>query len=294
MVGTEKMLNRSTRKRLDVVNKLIDKYSEKTNDNSLKNKYGNRISELLKNNEQTSITKNTFDKYISIGYFLTEYGHNKRSDFSPNYFYLSNSGKVILDKDGFPDMSNKAKENSINNKTGEPRKTVGGRFFYPLGPHWKPVEKENRNIGWKKNNKSGFSTSVEFAYLLDKDRLVNFIKNKIELNKKNKKYDGLIKVIEKDGYNFIKMLEALVNTYNNGYLLRGFILYSYIQNYPGGKLPKFKTSTGKDGTILSPLYSAFYDILNKERKDEKQKERKMKRKTTNEVKKQMKKRRVKK
>ncbi len=210
---------------------------------------------------------------------LSEFSHlfSSVNDFTEEGYYLNEKGHIILNSDGFPDLSNNAREESYG-------KTVGGRYYYSLGPHWS----SSNNSGWRQNNKKGVSTDKEFKYLLNNNRLMEFIVKK--MNSNNKKYSGLIKIMKNDGHNFIQMLHKLVDTEDNEYYLRAFVLYCYIEHYihHHGKLPKFQTSSGKNGTLLSPLYSAYYDIKNKEERKIKKNQIK-KRKTTDGVKKQMKK-----
>jgi hypothetical protein len=174
-------------------------------------------------------------RFTDYGNFFWKEMNMPESDYMKEGFYLTTNNKGTI--------------------------TQGGRLWFALFKQWD----HDLSEGWKQSNKGGVGNKRKIEFLLKNNRLINFINEHGD----EKIYEGLSEVLNNDKKGFINLLNKLVKTTN--YNKRAFYLYQYLQNY--GDLPNFYTRKGDNGTILSPLYSVYYE-LNKPKKRKTSKKRK--------------------
>jgi hypothetical protein len=130
--------------------------------------------------------------------------------------------------------------------------TNGGRYYFALERQWNTNLGEGK--GWKQN-KGGINNKQKFKFLLKNNNLLNFLKIT-----NNTKYNGLKTVINNEEKEFINLINNFIKSEN--YYQRAYYLYSFLEYYINKykKLPDFYTYDGENGTILSPLYSSYYEL----------------------------------
>ena len=214
-------------------------------DNNQKNLTKEQIlkeyKKILEANYSSNSSKlKAFERFIDYGNFFWKEMSHSGSDYVREGIYVT-----------------------TNNKGTQ---TQGGRLWFALFKQWD----DDLSEGWKESNKGGIGNKKKIEFLLKNNRLVNFIKE----HRNQKIYKGLAEVFDHDQKGFINLLKKIVETTN--YNKRAFYLYKYLKNY--GNLPDFYTRKGDNGTILSPLYSVYYE-LNKPKKTKTKHIRKEKTKT---------------
>ena len=190
-------------------------------------KYSEKLKILQKEHNNTKNILNKLYKYGSIGEFMINYVYPAGSDYSQIGITFTNINKTI--------------------------ETNGGRFYFALCTQWDNNLSEGE--GWK-INKCGKNNKEKFEYLAKNSRkFISYIEKQNSL-----KYNGITEIIANDAKNFIKLLYDLCDSYHC--YEREYILWTYIYKYKlkYGRLPDCYTYDGKSGTILSPLYTAYYEL----------------------------------
>ena len=208
--------------------------------------------------EENNKDKKKLKKKLTKNEILKEYKNILDSDYKSSSSKLKALERFIEYGNFFWKEMNKPgsdymREGSIITTNNKGNLTQGGRLWFALFKHWD----HDLSQGWRESNKGGIGNKKKIEFLLKKNRLVDFIKK----HGNEKIYEGLAEVLRNDKKGFINLLQKLVKTTN--YNKRAFYLYQYLQNY--GDLPNFYTRKGENGTILSPIYSVYYE-LNKPKK----------------------------
>jgi len=152
---------------------------------------------------------------------------------------------------------------------------LGGRFYYALETQWE----SSRKLGWIRslsnnlskataNNGTFFESNKEKFRLLLGDNLDGQpLKDILSQTRNDTKYSLLKEIIKIDEKKFIIALTEIYEGEN--YITRAFKLYNYV-NYCIGEFKKKRISSftfykikgneQKEGTILTPLFAAYYEI----------------------------------